>query len=195
MSLVSVRMLRGCPRVIGAGEETLSGGSSGRGSRWPCLPEDGRSICELDRAFWIAPKVARSHSLFFRIGSSSNDHLHFELHHFRFMAYSQYTGAPGRTLSSPDLSVSFPTISGALTSSPAPLAQRKDGPKAKPTHTFLCTVCWTENTSPPHAFGLDGRIVCTDCWNWIYSISVCWCCGEVVFRKTDAVNFGWCWWH
>lgn len=122
-------------------------------------------------------------------------------HHFHSMAYSQYTFAPGRSLSSPDVSVSsFHSISSTLAALPPLLppsqSQRRHEPtRQKLPHTFICTVCWTEQESPPYAFGLEGRIVCANCWRWIHNISICWRCGEVVFRKTDAVSFGWCWWH
>lgn len=61
--------------------------------------------------------------------------------------------------------------------------------------TYNCTLCW--RTFPPPCFtvGVGSRIVCVDCWRWIYDVSVCWRCGEIVHRKTDSVRFGWCWWH
>ena len=39
------------------------------------------------------------------------------------------------------------------------------------------------------------RIYCEDCWIWIYSIAICWTCGEIVGREEEKVGFGWCWWH
>jgi DNA-directed RNA polymerase subunit RPC12/RpoP len=47
---------------------------------------------------------------------------------------------------------------------------------------YICTLCWRTFEKPCHTVGSDSRIVC-------------WACGEVVFRKEDAVSFGWCWWH
>ena len=40
-----------------------------------------------------------------------------------------------------------------------------------------------------------GRIFCEQCWIWIYDLSICWTCGEVVGRSEERVGFGWCWWH
>ena len=60
---------------------------------------------------------------------------------------------------------------------------------------YTCTLCWKTFEKPCHTVGSDSRIVCVDCWKWLYDLSVCWACGEVVFRKDDAVGFGWCWWH
>lgn len=41
----------------------------------------------------------------------------------------------------------------------------------------------------------DKRIFCEDCWKWIYNLSICWTCGEIVGRMEERVGFGWCWWH
>ena len=41
----------------------------------------------------------------------------------------------------------------------------------------------------------DGRIFCRACWVWIYDLSICWTCGEIVYRREERVGFGWCWWH
>ncbi|KIW78239.1 hypothetical protein Z517_08073 [Fonsecaea pedrosoi CBS 271.37] len=104
------------------------------------------------------------------------------------MAYPQNTFAPSRSLSNPDISLSsFRSISGALASAsppplpapPKPPAPRKDlEPTSSEFHPFLCTICWTEQKSLPHTFGLDGRIVCADCWRWTYHMSICWRCGD-----------------
>lgn len=42
--------------------------------------------------------------------------------------------------------------------------------------------------SPSSAF-------CQNCWLRIYSLSLCWTCGEIVTRSEERVGFGWCWWH
>lgn len=60
---------------------------------------------------------------------------------------------------------------------------------------YTCTLCWKFFEKPCYTVGSDSRIICVDCWKWLYDLSVCWTCGEVVFRKDDAVGFGWCWWH
>ena len=70
--------------------------------------------------------------------------------------------------------------------------------KQIPTPTnyyYTCTICWREFDRPCYTVGAESRIVCLDCWKWIFAISICWTCGEVVCRKSDAVSFGWCWWH
>ena len=41
----------------------------------------------------------------------------------------------------------------------------------------------------------DGRVFCKDCWIWIYDLSICWTCGEIVSREEERIGFGWCWWH
>ena len=40
-----------------------------------------------------------------------------------------------------------------------------------------------------------GRTFCRDCWIWVYSVAICWTCGEIVVRDEERVGFGWCWWH
>lgn len=61
-----------------------------------------------------------------------------------------------------------------------------------PNYTYKCTLCWKENKPPCYTVGPTSRVVCLECWRWIYSVSICWKCNEVVFRKEDAVSFGWC---
>lgn len=39
------------------------------------------------------------------------------------------------------------------------------------------------------------RHFCRRCWIRIYDLSLCWTCGEVVYRGEERVGFGWCWWH
>lgn len=36
---------------------------------------------------------------------------------------------------------------------------------------------------------------CHTCWVWIYNLSICWTCGEIVAREEEKVSYGWCWWH
>lgn len=121
-------------------------------------------------------------------------HLHNQCF-FILMAYPQHFLAASRS------NVSLPqppirSISETLSSSTPPTKISPDQPVSQTdqelTYTFTCTVCRTEHDPPPHTFGLESRIVCTDCWRWIHSLSVCWRCGEVVYRKTDTVSFGWC---
>lgn len=61
-----------------------------------------------------------------------------------------------------------------------------------PSYTYKCTLCWKENKPPCYTIGPESRIVCLDCWRWVHSVSVCWKCNEVIFRKEDAISFGWC---
>src|SRR2546421_28950 len=58
---------------------------------------------------------------------------------------------------------------------------------------YTCTLCWRNFGKPCYAVGSDSRIVCAECWRWMYDLSICWTCGEVVSRTEDAVRFGWCW--
>ena len=64
-----------------------------------------------------------------------------------------------------------------------------------PTYFYTCSVCWRDFDKPCYTVGAESRIVCLDCWKWMFAVSICWNCGEVVFRKSDAISFGWCWWH
>ena len=41
----------------------------------------------------------------------------------------------------------------------------------------------------------SASIFCEDCWKRIHDLSICWACGEVVYRPEEKVGFGWCWWH
>jgi hypothetical protein len=97
------------------------------------------------------------------------------------------------------------TLQGTSLPSTPPRSQPVDVPLACPppkivgplpphqlTYTYKCTLCWKENKPPCYTIGPESRIVCLDCWRWIHSVSVCWKCNEVVFRKDDAVSFGWC---
>ena len=61
-----------------------------------------------------------------------------------------------------------------------------------PKYTYKCTLCWKEKEPPCYTIGTESRIVCMDCWRWVHSVSICWKCNEVVYRKEDAISFGWC---
>ena len=74
---------------------------------------------------------------------------------------------------------------------------------------YRCTLCYGTLPSTGKIFTLpdthidadsrngecSGRIFCNECWVWIYDLSICWTCGEVVGRLEERVGFGWCWWH
>lgn len=68
-------------------------------------------------------------------------------------------------------------------------------PAAQPPFTYNCTICWRSFAPPCFTIGRSARVVCVECWRYVFSIGVCWTCGEIVFRRTDAISFGWCWWH
>jgi hypothetical protein len=65
----------------------------------------------------------------------------------------------------------------------------------KPSFNYNCTICWRSFAPPCFTIGRSARVVCVECWRYVFSIGVCWTCGEIVFRRTDAISFGWCWWH
>lgn len=88
---------------------------------------------------------------------------------------------------SPEHSLSSPSLV------PSPLVARRLS--ATPPSHFRCTGCGKTFLLPGFKVGKRPRVVCRECWRWMWNISICWSCGEVVFRKTDAVGFGWCWWH
>ena len=74
---------------------------------------------------------------------------------------------------------------------------------------YKCTLCFrplpprTKPYTLPGSCGRSaamknegtGRVFCEECWMWIYDLSICWTCGEVVGRSEERVGFGWCWWH
>jgi len=74
---------------------------------------------------------------------------------------------------------------------------------------YKCTLCYGTLRSSSKVFTLpdthidadsrkgkgNGRIFCKECWIWIYDLSICWTCGEIVGRMEERVGFGWCWWH
>jgi hypothetical protein len=77
---------------------------------------------------------------------------------------------------------------------------------AQTTHN-LCSLCNRHVTNrrehsnlgglaPDASVGLGiGRVFCEPCFKWIYDLSICWNCGEVVARGQERISFGWCWWH
>lgn len=94
------------------------------------------------------------------------------------------------TLAQPNVS-EHPLSSPSLV--PSPLALQSPG--APPSYSFRCTGCTETSSSPFFAVGKRSRAVCRKCRRWLWNVSICWSCGDVVFQKTDAVGFGWCWWH
>lgn len=43
--------------------------------------------------------------------------------------------------------------------------------------------------------GRSARLACELCTAALLDLSICWVCGEVVFRGDECVSFGWCFWH
>ena len=60
---------------------------------------------------------------------------------------------------------------------------------------YNCTLCWGSFSRPSYIVGNESRIVCIGCWRWMYGVNLCTACGETVYQKTDAINFGCRWWH
>lgn len=114
-----------------------------------------------------------------------------------------YTAAPfSRPYSQP---LQYPSVSTLVNrrptgpsmalpeSSPSPSRSPRK-PQADP-YLYACSLCRKEFPPPCYTIGFESRIVCLECWKWMYNVSICWACGEMVFSKTDSVRFGWCWWH
>lgn len=60
---------------------------------------------------------------------------------------------------------------------------------------FTCTFCWHLSSARPRVIGRTARLVCEPCYAALIDLSVCWVCGEVVFRGDECVSLGWCFWH
>ncbi|MCJ1248595.1 hypothetical protein MMC30_005813 [Trapelia coarctata] len=78
----------------------------------------------------------------------------------------------------------------------------RGGSRVKKTRTeafYKCTLCYGTLPSTGKIFTLpdthidadsrkgegNGRIFCKECWIWIYDLSICWTCGEVVGRLEE----------
>ena len=63
--------------------------------------------------------------------------------------------------------------------------------------TYCCSLCRSTimQPTPPSLAPSTGKVTCSDCIKRVYDLAVCWACGEMVYRKSDAVSFGVCWWH
>lgn len=76
----------------------------------------------------------------------------------------------------------------------------------------ICTLCHQTFSGPPFRFPSTAPAAlaairssspsqspspafCQNCWLRIYTLSLCWTCGEIVSRSEERVSFGWCWWH
>jgi hypothetical protein len=60
---------------------------------------------------------------------------------------------------------------------------------------FTCTLCYGISAEQPHILGRSARLACAKCYMTIINLSICWVCGELIYRGTDCVSFGWCFWH
>lgn len=61
--------------------------------------------------------------------------------------------------------------------------------------TFTCTFCYRTCSYPAQALGRSARLCCSCCYAAILDLSICWVCGEIIFRGDECVSFGWCFWH
>lgn len=61
--------------------------------------------------------------------------------------------------------------------------------------TFTCTFCYRTSPYPAQALGRSARLCCPPCYAAILDLSICWVCGEIIFRGDECVSFGWCFWH
>ncbi|KND88012.1 hypothetical protein TOPH_07389, partial [Tolypocladium ophioglossoides CBS 100239] len=62
-------------------------------------------------------------------------------------------------------------------------------------NVFTCTFCYNISAGPPHVLGRCARLACTACYAMLLDLSICWVCGEMIFRGDECVSFGWCFWH
>lgn len=68
--------------------------------------------------------------------------------------------------------------------------------KTPETHNlFTCTFCYHLSAGPPHVLGRSARLACAPCHAALLDLSICWVCGELVFRGDECVSLGWCFWH
>ena len=61
--------------------------------------------------------------------------------------------------------------------------------------TFTCTFCYRTCSYPAQALGSSARLCCSSCYACVLDLSICWVCGEIIFRGDECVSFGWCFWH
>ncbi len=43
--------------------------------------------------------------------------------------------------------------------------------------------------------GRSARLACDACFTAIIDLAICWVCGGIVWRESDCVSLGWCFWH
>lgn len=60
---------------------------------------------------------------------------------------------------------------------------------------FSCTFCRSVSAGPPRVLGRSARLTCEACYSALLDLSICWVCGELIFRGSECVSFDWCFWH
>ncbi|KAH6606825.1 hypothetical protein Trco_005978 [Trichoderma cornu-damae] len=60
---------------------------------------------------------------------------------------------------------------------------------------FTCMFCYCTFAGTPCVLGHTCRLACHSCSASILDLSICWICGEIVFREEECVSLGWCFWH
>ena len=64
-----------------------------------------------------------------------------------------------------------------------------------PRALIRCTFCHHLSPAPGRVVGRSARLACSACHAALLSLTICWVCGGVVYRGTDCVSLGWCFWH
>lgn len=91
---------------------------------------------------------------------------------------------------------SLPETTGRPINRPLTLSKYAPPPVQHPSlDAFTCTFCWHNCSTKPHVLGRSARLVCRPCHDAILNLSICWQCGEMVFRGDDCVSLAWCFWH
>ncbi|KFA55791.1 hypothetical protein S40293_01911 [Stachybotrys chartarum IBT 40293] len=55
---------------------------------------------------------------------------------------------------------------------------------------FTCTFCYRFSPGPPQVLGRSARLACAPCYAALIDLSICWVCGEIVYRREECVSFG-----
>ncbi|TPX13800.1 uncharacterized protein E0L32_005744 [Thyridium curvatum] len=97
----------------------------------------------------------------------------------------------------PDQTPAEPTAAAAAAAAGAKDDDGDDdeGTTAPPRVPFVCTFCHRVSADRPHALGRSARLACGPCRDAVLDLAICWVCGEVVYRGSECVSLGWCFWH
>ena len=68
-------------------------------------------------------------------------------------------------------------------------------PADSSSHRYIRTLRCEEIDGPQYSAVRDTRKICVDCSRRMYSVSICWDCGEVGHQKLGAISLRWCWWQ